>query len=103
MKPQDVHSPQLRWSLIDVLYDGGEDDGEHEGDAVAIGRWDRKPVLAIRWNGAPDKLGNPVSTGKATWFVLPKWYYPLVLQSEKITADKRQLAETLLGEAAKGS
>lgn len=99
MKPEDVHSPRKRWSLIDVLYDGGEDPDE---DALAIGRWDKQVVLAARWNGEAGSHGNPVSTGHPTWFILPKWYYPHVLKSERVHAEKRQLAEALLGEAAKG-
>lgn len=94
MKPEDVHSPRKRWSLIDVLYNGGEDPGE---DAVAIGRWDNNVVLAARWNGAPGSLGNPVSTGQATWFILPDWYYPLILRSENVKPEKRNLAAALLG------
>jgi len=40
--------------------------------ALATAFWDKQRALLIRWNGEPDKpLGNPVSHGNPTWFVLP--------------------------------
>ena len=40
--------------------------------ALATAYWDKNRALLIRWNGDPSKpLGNPVSHGNPTWFVLP--------------------------------
>jgi len=69
VKPDDVTSPQDSWSLNCVFYDEGEG-----GIAIAFGEWDGEPVLAIRWNGTNElhkELGNPQSSGHATWFILP--------------------------------
>ena len=72
IKPEDVIAPQKHWKLGGVLYDGGE--GK---TSIAYGRWadkpgDGEPVVVMRWNGSQTgKLGNPQSSGNATWFVLP--------------------------------
>lgn len=69
--PKDVISPKAHWVLIDVVADLGPDNV-----AVAVGRWDGNPVLAMRWNGsATNRLGNPQSRGLPTWFVLPAGQY----------------------------
>lgn len=55
--------------MIAVLYDGGLNN-----PSISFGRWDGNESIAIRWNGNDDPgkgLGNPQSTGHATWFVLP--------------------------------
>jgi hypothetical protein len=68
--PNEVTSPKDSWHLINVVHDEGEGN-----IAVAYGEWDGEKVIAIRWNGSnePNKgLGNPQSTGYATWFILPK-------------------------------
>ncbi len=67
VKPEEVLSPKrLVGGVLEVIHDPGED-----GMAVARIRWDRKEVLATRWNGnAREPLGNPTSHGKPTWFVL---------------------------------
>lgn len=66
----DVISPQNSWELSGVIYD------EEEGSiAVALGKWEGEPVIAMRWNGTnePHKsFGNPQSTAHPTWFILPK-------------------------------
>jgi len=65
--PESVISPKAHWSLISVLLDEGP-----TNIAIAVGNWDREPVLAMRWNGSDENpLGNPQSRGLATWFVLP--------------------------------
>ena len=72
VKPEDVKSPQPFWRLHRVLREGVEDDW-----AAAEGQWkDGDEVwrdrLAIRWNGSPGwPLGNPQSSGHATWFIVP--------------------------------
>ena len=75
---QDVDSPRGRWRLHLVLYDGGEGNwAAAEGQWENNGRWDA--VLAIRWNGKDgDKLGNPQSRGRPTWFIVPKELEPAI-------------------------
>lgn len=63
----EVISPKAHWGLIDILDDRGSEDV-----AIALGKWDQQPVLAMRWNGsAENQIGNPQSRGLPTWFVLP--------------------------------
>ena len=67
--PNQVTSPKDHWALTCVIYDEGEG-----GIAVSWGYWDDSRVLAIRWNGTSDPhkgLGNPQSSGHATWFIIP--------------------------------
>jgi len=73
--PEEVTSPQRHWHLIKVLNDKGEGDS-----ALALGRWDNKGVLAVRWNGGGDTpVGNPQSRGLPTWFILPDEYSEAVI------------------------
>ena len=73
--PNEVTSPQRHWQCIQVLNDNGE--GE---SALALGRWDNKGVLAVRWNGVGNAIiGNPQSRGLATWFILPDDYCEAVI------------------------
>ena len=88
--PEDVSSPRQRWSLIAVL-----DDGQSDKGALAIGRWDNKPVLAIRWNGDEENpVGNPQSRGLATWFILPEKYIEAILVQGGLTPEKIALARS---------
>ncbi len=76
--PANVSSPQEHWSLVALLYDDGP--GEI---AIARGLWSESPVIAIRWNGSDDpgkSLGNPQSSGHATWFILPDSLHIATLQ-----------------------
>lgn len=95
VKPSEVHAPKRHWSLIHVLFDGGK--GE---SSLAIGRWDNKPVLAMRWNGRDENpLGNPQSRGLPTWFVIPHEYRKQILESEpfkSIHNDAMALARNFL-------
>jgi len=44
-----------------------------EGVAVALGLWDGRPVLAMRWNGTDSNpTGHPQSRGFPTWFIIPE-------------------------------
>ena len=91
--PKDVKSPRNKWILIDVLHDGGE--GK---DALAIGEWDGRRVLAARWNGNEESpVGNPQSRGIATWFVLPDRYNEPLLAT--LPENKQMIAGALLGNA----
>jgi hypothetical protein len=86
--PTQVISPKLHWQLIDVLYDGGAGN-----PAVAIGRWDGKVVVAMRWNGTgkDNPIGNPQSRGLSTWFVMPDEFAELILS--KTPKEKRAVAK----------
>jgi len=87
VSPHDVKSPKAHWTLIDVLF--ANDDW-----ALAIGEWDQKRRLACRWNGKDDSIGNPMSRGVPTWFVLPNEFIEHIMPL--IPNDKRQLADALL-------
>ena len=67
VRPEEVVSPKSRVrSVIEVIHDPGEN-----GMSVARIVWDEKEVIATRWNGNSEQpLGNPVSRGHATWFVV---------------------------------
>lgn len=66
--PDQVNSPRKRWTLVSVLYDGGD-----SGWSAAIGRWDGHTMLAIRWNGTEgNSNGSPQSRGLPTWHMVPE-------------------------------
>jgi hypothetical protein len=90
VQPADVCSPKRYWKLLTVLDSGSEGTG-----SVALGRWDNRPVLAMRWNGNLDNpLGNPQSRGLATWFIVPDVYMSAILAT--FPSDKQALAKTFL-------
>ena len=94
IRPEDVHSPKQHWNLIAVL-DDGIGNGAHNNCALAIGRWDKQPVLAIRWNGNDDNpIGNPQSRGFPTWFIVPEKYREALLQQGGLAPDKLTLARS---------
>lgn len=74
--PDEVTAPRLHWALIKILFRGDPDDPEQhdpEGYSLAVGMWDRRPCLAIRWNANEDRpVGNPQSRGLPTWFIIPE-------------------------------
>jgi hypothetical protein len=84
IKPTDVHAPKRHWSLIHVLFDGGENEGTNlTPSSLAIGRWDNDPVLAMRWNGNKgNPLGNPQSRGLPIWFIVPEQHWKQILETE---------------------
>jgi hypothetical protein len=90
--PTEVISPKARWSLIAVLDDAGA-----SGIAVALGKWDHKPVLAMRWNGddGPNPIGNPQSRGLPTWFILPTGDYSEAI-IKLLPADKQTLVRNFM-------
>jgi hypothetical protein len=87
--PSEVVSPRQHWSLIAVLHDGGPGDS-----ALAIGRWDNQPVLAMRWNGndKDSPIGNPQSRGLPTWFIVPDRHVKGTLEFLSKDKDKVALA-----------
>ena len=66
--PNTVVSPTDRWELLHVLYDGKEGSW-----SCAEGLWEGEPSLALRWNcgGSEPAIGNPESSGRAVWFIVP--------------------------------
>lgn len=89
--PEQVSSPKKHWKLLTVLESGKANSG-----SLALGRWEDKPVVALRWNGCESNpLGNPQSRGLATWFIVPDEYRDAMLL--KLPADKLSLARTFLG------
>ena len=94
VSPEDANSPRQRWSLIAIL-----DYGKTDRGALAIGRWDNKPVLAMRWNGtAENPIGNPQSRGLATWFILPEKYVEAILRHGGLSPDRVTLARSFFPE-----
>ena len=94
ISPSDVHAPKRHWQLFQVLFDGGPDES-----SIAIGRWDERPVLALRWNGNADKpLGNPQSRGLPIWFVMPEQHVRQVLETQHFgfSDDKLKFARDFL-------
>jgi hypothetical protein len=88
--PVEVVSPKRQWTLVSILYDGGEGRA-----AVAMGMWDDNPVLAMRWNGDEgNPIGNPQSRGLPTWFILPDEFRQVILDSlQEIAPEKYLLAK----------
>ncbi len=67
VRPEEVLSPRKHvGGVIEVIHDPGE-----EKMSVARILWNDEEVIATRWNGNDKRpLGNPVSRGQATWFVV---------------------------------
>lgn len=67
--PDQVVSPQNKWLLKSVLYDGQE--GRF---AIAYGTWENEPSYGFRWNGTQKApLGYPLARNQfATWFIMPE-------------------------------
>ena len=92
--PKNVDSPRGRWRLIEVLRNGGD-----ESDSLAVGMWDGRPALAMRWNGSSEEqgVGNPQSRGLPTWFILPGWSYLGVLEAARLDSQVLSRAKAILG------
>jgi virulence-associated protein VagC len=91
VRPQDVKSPKEHWVLIDVLT-------QQQAWSLAVGEWDGKRCLAVRWNGDDERpKGNPVSHGMPTWFVLPAEFADALLAADLIAEDKKTVARLHLG------
>jgi hypothetical protein len=73
--PKFVTSPQKRLKNLRVIYHVPE-------WSLAIGLWDDKRALLVRWNGTSERpLGNPVSRANPTWFILPRDLHKSTLQN----------------------
>jgi hypothetical protein len=88
--PIEVISPKRQWTLVSVLYDRGENHA-----AVAMGLWDDRPVLAMRWNGGEgNRIGNPQSRGLATWFIVPdEFKHAVLVRLEELAPENKLLAK----------
>jgi hypothetical protein len=66
--PNTVLSPKNVWDLGKVVLNTGEG-----GWSAAEGKWDSRPVMALRWNGSANDtgVGSPQSRGYPTWFIIP--------------------------------
>lgn len=71
VSPQNAKSPKARLDNLEVLIDNGQDSW-----ALAKFDWDGSLAYGLRWNGndyeSGKGLGNPQSSGHATWVVLPE-------------------------------
>jgi hypothetical protein len=73
MRPENANSPQDRWATHTILING-QKKGEApngKGWSLAVGTWEREPVLGIRWDGDNGTAGTPQSRGCGVWFILP--------------------------------
>ena len=93
IKPEDVISPKSRWRIVDVLLSRGKG-----GWSLALGIWDDRPRLAIRWNGDEDTpIGTPQSRGLPVWTMLPEELHDPVLKVvQGEDSDKARVARALL-------
>ena len=83
--PSEVVSPKRSWTLLSVLYERGENEA-----AVAVGRWEGKAALAMRWNGNDENtIGNPQSRGLPTWFIVPDEFRSSILNRLGVLAPER--------------
>lgn len=83
--PEDVLSPKGRvGAVLEVIHDPREN-----GMSVARIQWDGEEVIATRWNGNDEQpLGNPVSRGHATWFIVDGYAAAGVEQAAREAAEK---------------
>jgi hypothetical protein len=85
IRPEDVLSPKARvGGVLEVIHDPRED-----GMTVARIRWDGEEVIATRWNGNDEQpLGNPVSRGRPTWFIVDGYAADSVEQAARQAAER---------------
>jgi hypothetical protein len=83
LRPDEVLSPKDRVRIVEVIHDPGE-------NRMSVARivWDGEEVIATRWNGnAQRPLGNPVSRGHATWFVVDEYAAHSIEQAARSAAE----------------
>ena len=85
VRPEEVLSPKHRvGGVLEVIHDPREG-----GMSVARIRWDGDEVIATRWNGNDEQpLGNPVSRGHATWFIVDEYAATEVEKAARAEADR---------------
>lgn len=84
IRPENVLSPRKHvGAILEVIHDPSED-----GMSVARILWDNREVIATRWNGNDQRpLGNPVSRGHATWFLVDDYAAPHVEEAARSAAE----------------
>jgi len=85
VRPEEALSPKNRMGgVLEVIYAGVENEM-----SVARIRWDGDDVIAARWNGDDNRpLGNPVSRGRATWFVIEEYAAAEVERAARAAAER---------------
>lgn len=75
VKPTDVTSPKDKWQLQEIIWDGGASSSAATQFALALGTYNGKSTLAMRWNGTDEdgaaSKGTPLIATHPTWFFLP--------------------------------
>lgn len=82
--PEEVLSPRTSVGcILEVVHDPGEN-----GMSVARIIWNKEEVVATRWNGNDEQpLGNPVSRGHATWFIVDDYAAAKVEEAARAAAE----------------
>ena len=94
---EEVTSPRREWSLIAVL----QDERRPKTCVLALGRWDNRPVLAMRWNGHKEfPIGNPQSRGLPTWFIVGEQFNDALIENLR-SEDKKILARNFIPRGGK--
>jgi len=85
VRPEEVLSPRSSvGGVLEVIHDPGPG-----GMSVARVLWDDDEVIATRWNGDDKQpLGNPVSRGHATWFIVDEYAAGGVEQAARTAAEQ---------------
>lgn len=85
IRPEEVLSPRNSvGGILEVIHDPGE-------NRMSVARilWEEEERIATRWNGSDEQpLGNPVSRGHATWFVVDGYAAASVEQAAREAAEK---------------
>ncbi len=85
VRPEEVLSPKHSvGGILEVIHDPGE-------NRMSVARilWEEEERIATRWNGSDKQpLGNPVSRGHATWFVVDGYAAASVEQAAREAAEK---------------
>ena len=94
--PAKVTAPKARWTDFEIIHDTAENTRDG-GWSLAVGFWDEKRCLAIRWNGTEEiPRGSPKSSNNPTWFILPEELEGAILSSDAFRVAKWHLAKEFL-------
>ena len=85
VRPEEVLSPKNSvGGILEVIHDPKE-------NRMSVARilWEEEERIAIRWNGSDEQpLGNPVSRGHATWFVVDGYAAASIEQAAREAAER---------------
>jgi hypothetical protein len=85
VRPEEVLSPKNSvGGILEVIHDPQE-------NRMSVARilWEEEERIAIRWNGSDEQpLGNPVSRGHATWFVVDGYAAASIEQAAREAAER---------------